>query len=78
MSFNTYYPTVTRREKEILDKMFKGLNAREIGKELYISPLTVEKHKQRLLSKFNVKNSVQLAVLIERAGLLRTNESVAA
>ena len=53
-------PCLTRREKEILDLLVKGLCAKEIASELYISETTVITHKKNLKRKFNAKNSVEL------------------
>lgn len=57
-------PVVTRREKEILSLLAKGLSSVEIGEKVFISPLTVESHRKNLLQKFKVTN---VAALIHRA-----------
>jgi len=57
-------PVVTRREKEILSLLAKGLSSVEIGEKVFISPLTVESHRKNLLQKFRVTN---VAALIHRA-----------
>jgi DNA-binding NarL/FixJ family response regulator len=61
-------PVVTRREKEILSLLAKGLSSAEIGEKVFISPLTVESHRRNLLQKFKVAN---VAALIHRAMELR-------
>jgi DNA-binding NarL/FixJ family response regulator len=57
-------PVVTRREKEILSLLAKGLSSVEIGEKVFISPLTVESHRKNLLQKFKVTN---VAALIHKA-----------
>ncbi len=57
-------PVVTRREKEVLHWLAKGLNSTEIGEKIFISPLTVESHRRNLLQKFKVTN---VAALIHNA-----------
>lgn len=67
---------ISNRETEILKLMSDGYTSKEIGKQLYISNLTVDKHKRNMLTKFNARNSVQLVVHAERLGLLNENEEV--
>lgn len=57
-------PVITRREKEVLQWLAKGLNSTEIGEKIFISPLTVESHRRNLLQKFKVTN---VAALIHNA-----------
>jgi len=59
---------ITRREKEILLNVCKGLTAIEIAERLHISTSTVESHKKNLCNKFNARNSVQLAVIAANLG----------
>ena len=56
------------REREILQLIAEGHTSGEIGKLLFISEKTVEKHRARLLEKLNVKN---LAGLVRMAVKLR-------
>ena len=58
---NNYYQLhFTRREKEILDLVAKGLTTKEIANTLFISEKTVETHRSNLFAKFDVKNVVSL------------------
>ena len=57
-------PVLTRREKEILQLLAKGFTSSDIGKQLFISPTTVDTHRKHLLEKFKVNNS---AILIKQA-----------
>ena len=57
-------PVITRREKEVLSLLASGLSSVEIGKKIFISPLTVESHRRNLLQKFKVNN---VAALIHKA-----------
>jgi DNA-binding NarL/FixJ family response regulator len=57
-------PVITRREKEVLSLLAKGLNSHEIGEAIFISPLTVESHRRNLLQKFKVNN---VAALVHKA-----------
>lgn len=51
---------LTDREQEIVDYVAKGLNNKEIGEKLFISPNTVKNHIYNIYKKLNVKNKVEL------------------
>lgn len=55
-----FIPTLTRREKEVLDLIAKEMTTTEMSKELHISLNTIETHRRNLIQKFNVRNSVGL------------------
>lgn len=57
-----YIPSLTRREKEVLDLIAQEYTTEEIGKELFISVNTVQTHRKNLISKFGVRNSVGLVL----------------
>ena len=61
---NTGIPLITRREKEVLQLIAKGLTNAEIAQKLFISIPTVNTHRKSLLEKFNAKNT---AILIGKA-----------
>lgn len=58
-------PVITRREKEILQLLFDGLNGPQIADKLCLSYYTVETHRKNLLKKFNA-NSLQMLLKIAR------------
>lgn len=51
---------ITRREREVLDLVGKGLHAKEIARALAISPRTVEVHKANLMQKLGARNVAEL------------------
>jgi DNA-binding CsgD family transcriptional regulator len=51
------------REKEILQLIAEEYTSAEIGKMLFISEKTVEKHRARLMEKLNVRNLAGLVRL---------------
>jgi len=53
-------PQLTRRELEVLQLFAKGLNNNEIADKLFLSVRTIESHKNHILQKTNMKNSVEL------------------
>ncbi|MEO8441129.1 MAG: response regulator [Betaproteobacteria bacterium] len=51
---------LTRREREILGLVGRGLHAKEIAASLGISPRTVEVHKARVMEKLDAHNVAEL------------------
>jgi len=57
----------TVREREVLDALARGLATKSIGRELGVSPKTVEAHISRVLSKLGARNRAQaLAVAMDQ------------
>ncbi|MFM8594129.1 MAG: LuxR C-terminal-related transcriptional regulator, partial [Chloroflexota bacterium] len=48
--------TLSRRERQVLEAMRRGLTNKEIGDELFISPHTVKRHAQTIFRKLGVSN----------------------
>jgi len=63
--------TISSREQEVLESLFKGASTREIADELYLSAHTVETHRKNLIHKFEAKNSIHLIYLALKSGYLR-------
>lgn len=53
-------PALTRREKEILQLLSKGMTSNEIAERLFLSTFTVDTHRRNMLQKFNVHNTQAL------------------
>lgn len=51
---------LTKREKEILDLISKGMTSAEICAHLFISHHTVDTHRKKLLTKSGTKNAIEL------------------
>ncbi len=51
---------LTRREKEVLELVAEGMTNIEIGAKLFISPSTVDTHRNNLIAKFDAKNTASL------------------
>lgn len=47
---------LSKRERQVLDELAKGLNNKEIGQKLYIAECTVKKHVSNILQKLELKN----------------------
>ncbi len=53
-------PAITRREREVLELIAKGMTSSEIATQLYVSITTIHTHRKSLLSKFNLNNTAAL------------------
>lgn len=62
---------LTDREREVAIAVARGLTNAAIGAELYLAEATVKAHISTIQTKLSVPNRVGIAVLAERAGLLR-------
>jgi DNA-binding NarL/FixJ family response regulator len=56
--------TLTEREREVAHAVGEGKTNAEIAGELYMSVATVKAHVTQLLSKLDVQNRVQIALLV--------------
>lgn len=63
-------PRMTQREKEILILISNGLTTNQIAEQLFLSHVTVETHRRNLLTKFKVKNMIELVQLALKHKLL--------
>ncbi|WP_282636989.1 response regulator transcription factor [Sphingobacterium thalpophilum] len=63
-------PRLTSREKEILQLIADGLTSNQIAERLFLSPVTIETHRRNLLTKFKVKNMIELVQLAMKHHLL--------
>lgn len=58
---------LTRRQREVLDLVLAGMANKEIAAQLQLSSKTVEKHRDKIMSKMQARNSVDLARLVLKA-----------
>ncbi len=63
-------PQLTRREKEVLSLIAKGLTNSQMAERLFISADTVDSHRKNLHTKLNVKNTAMLIRLALENGLI--------
>ena len=63
-------PSLTRREKEILNLIIEGKNSNEIADSLFLSFLTVQTHRRNIMTKLEVKNIAELINIVQKNRIL--------
>ena len=71
----TQLDAITSREREVLALVGQGLTNEEIGRELFLSPLTAKTHVSRIMSKLAARDRVQLVVIAYETGLVSTGRA---
>ncbi len=61
---------VTRRESEVLQLICEELTTQEMADKLFLSPRTIEGHRQNLIEKFGVKNTAGLIIRAIKLGFI--------
>jgi two-component system response regulator NreC len=61
---------LTSREREVLGLVAEGLMNRDIGKKLGISPKTVARHRENIMSKLGLHNRTELVKYAINIGLI--------
>lgn len=61
---------ITRREREVLTLVGRGLSNAEIAEDLFISLATVKAHIARLFTKLDARDRVHLVILAYEPGLV--------
>jgi len=72
------FPSLTAREREILDLMAAGASNGEIARKLFISPKTVSNNVSYILGKLQVADRSKAIVRARRSGLGRDGKDAAA
>jgi DNA-binding NarL/FixJ family response regulator len=63
-------PPLSRREKEILQKVAYGATTKEVAHDLGISPHTVKTHLERIFEKLGANDRAQAVAIAIRSGLV--------
>ena len=65
------FDTLSQREQEVFRLLAEGKSIREIAKQLFISPKTVESHKYHIMEKLQAASVVDLTKLAIRKKLIK-------
>ena len=55
---------LTARERDVLERIARGASNKEAGRELGISPRTIEVHRARVMEKLGAKNTADLMRIV--------------
>ncbi|WP_458504631.1 response regulator transcription factor [Methylomagnum sp.] len=64
VAFEKRLDQLTSREREVMERLVEGDNTKTIATNLDISERTVEKHRERLMSKMEIKSLAQLVRMV--------------
>ena len=62
------YHLITRRERDVLGQIASGASNKEAGRQLKISPRTVEVHRARIMEKLGARNATDLMRIVLSEG----------
>lgn len=62
---------LTEREQEVLSKLADGANNEQIAEVLFISPKTVERHRENIMRKLNLHSRAELVRYAIRKGIIK-------
>jgi DNA-binding NarL/FixJ family response regulator len=60
---------LTRREREVLERIARGLSNREIATELYVEESTIRTHVKRIQQKLQLRDRVQIVIFAYETGV---------
>jgi len=63
-------PDLTKREKEVLQLIAKGMTNNQIAEKLFVSPSTVDTHRKNMITKLEVSNTAALVRFAVEHGLI--------
>jgi DNA-binding NarL/FixJ family response regulator len=66
----SFLPSLTRREREVLKLITKGMSDAAIAEELFVSPTTIESHRKNIRSKLGARNSAEIVRIAMERGLV--------
>jgi DNA-binding NarL/FixJ family response regulator len=68
------YDSLTAREREVFHLSAEGLTSARIAEQLFISPRTVEKHRENFMAKLNLKSQLEVVRFAVERGFIARSE----
>lgn len=65
-----HIPSLTKREKEILQLIAEGMTNNQIAEKIFISPSTVDTHRKNMITKLGVTNTAALVKFAMDHGMI--------
>lgn len=62
---------LSERERGVLEMVAQGLTSQQIGEKLELSPKTIARHRERIMSKLNLHTRVELVKFAISSGLVK-------
>lgn len=62
---------VSRREQDVLELLAQGMSNAEIGRKLFLSEATVKSHLRRIMTKWGVRDRIQVLLYAATTGIVR-------
>jgi len=62
---------LSERERGVLEMVAQGLTNQQIGEKLELSPKTIARHRERIMSKLNLHTRVELVRFAISSGLVK-------
>lgn len=66
---NSAFKVLSEREREVLQLLAEGNTTKQVGRQLHISPKTVEAHRLRIMNKLEIDNLAQLTKYALQEGI---------
>jgi len=70
------YERLTDREREVFQLTVEGRTSKEIGEHLYISPRTVDKHRENIRKKLGLENVAEMIAYAHRRGIIADKDQL--
>ncbi len=67
---------LSTREREVLERLCRGMSSAAIAAELFLSVHTVRNHIQGILTRLHVHSKLEAVAVATREGLFRPNSSI--
>jgi DNA-binding CsgD family transcriptional regulator len=67
---NNPYDIISDREKDVLRLIAQGMESKEIGETLFISPHTVNNHRRNMISRTGARDTTALIQICKMSGII--------